>query len=642
MTVSPFEWLEANYFYYRPSDLIWGGNNKRGNYLDKGFNVKILYKPEIRNLPNIAIGLDDFAGTGLFTREYMVSTMNIKNMSVSLGMGWGKFASDNTFENPLIKISEKFKYRPNNSANDGYGGTLSYNQWFRGEASLFGGIELHFPRLKNMSLKIENDPFNYQDFSANLRSDIDRTIRKKDKDINIGISLPINKFITIDASYIKGNAFNLSFNMAITFNEELRSKPSFNPTIKKSTIKNDKKSFYDDLLSNLNSNNLYLQTAKLDNKNLKVSISSSEHRNSMRSASYAAYISKQVSDLNDIDLSIIDISLINAGIQLNEISFIANHLDENSSVPVEVVKYYTDFNRVEPNDYLTNEFKPTVNFPAFFSSLSPTIVSHIGNPEKFFYGGLSLQFISEVQFKRNIILSSELNYSLYNNVTDTISGPGSEMQHVRTDIVQYLKNDGFYISAMQLDYIWSPKKNLYAKISGGIFERMYGGIGTEFLYKPFDKNFTVGLELFKVKQRSFDQDFSFQDYTTTTGHLNLSYILPLGIEANLSFGRYLAKDDGYTFDLSRRTKSGFKSGIYFTRTDVPKELFGEGSFDKGFYFQIPMDLISKNYRGNYSTFKLSPLTRDGGAKLLHQKDLKGLIHNSSLIELNRNWNGFLN
>ncbi len=642
MTVSPFEWLEANYFYYRPSDLIWGGNNKRGNYLDKGFNVKILYKPEIRNLPNIAIGLDDFAGTGLFTREYMVSTMNIKNMSVSLGMGWGKFASDNTFENPLIKISEKFKYRPNNSANDGYGGTLSYNQWFRGEASLFGGIELHFPRLKNMSLKIENDPFNYQDFSANLRSDIDRTIRKKDKDINIGISLPINKFITIDASYIKGNAFNLSFNMAITFNEELRSKPSFNPTIKKSTIKNDKKSFYDDLLSNLNSNNLYLQTAKLDNKNLKVSISSSEHRNSMRSASYAAYISKQVSDLNDIDLSIIDISHINAGIQLNEISFIANHLDENSSVPVEVVKYYTDFNRVEPNDYLTNEFKPTVNFPAFFSSLSPTIVSHIGNPEKFFYGGLSLQFISEVQFKRNIILSSELNYSLYNNVTDTISGPGSEMQHVRTDIVQYLKNDGFYISAMQLDYIWSPKKNLYAKISGGIFERMYGGIGTEFLYKPFDKNFTVGLELFKVKQRSFDQDFSFQDYTTTTGHLNLSYILPLGIEANLSFGRYLAKDDGYTFDLSRRTKSGFKSGIYFTRTDVPKELFGEGSFDKGFYFQIPMDLISKNYRGNYSTFKLSPLTRDGGAKLLHQKDLKGLIHNSSLIELNRNWNGFLN
>ena len=118
--------------------------------------------------------------------------------------------------------------------------------------------------------------------------------------------------------------------------------------------------------------------------------------------------------------------------------------------------------------------------------------------------------------------------------------------------------------------------------------------------------------------------------------------MPLGLEANISFGRYLAKDDGYTFDLSKRTRSGFKAGIYFTRTDVSAELFGEGSFDKGFYFQIPIDLLSRNYSGNYSTFKLSPLTRDGGAKLMHDKNLKGLIYNSSRYELERQWNGFLN
>ena len=35
-------------------------------------------------------------------------------------------------------------------------------------------------------------------------------------------------------------------------------------------------------------------------------------------------------------------------------------------------------------------------------------------------------------------------------------------------------------------------------------------------------------------------------------------------------------------------------GFYFTRTNVSKELFGEGSFDKGFYFQIPLDLFSNN------------------------------------------------
>ena len=38
---------------------------------------------------------------------------------------------------------------------------------------------------------------------------------------------------------------------------------------------------------------------------------------------------------------------------------------------------------------------------------------------------------------------------------------------------------------------------------------------------------------------------------------------------------------------------------------------------------------------------LSPLTRDGGAKLIHDKDLKGLIYNSTYRELSQQWRGFL-
>lgn len=216
------------------------------------------------------------------------------------------------------------------------------------------------------------------------------------------------------------------------------------------------------------------------------------------------------------------------------------------------------------------------------------------------------------------------------------------MVHVRTDVIQYLKEDNMHIGRLQLDYIWSPHKNVYAKISGGIFEQMFGGIGAEVLYKPFRSKFYVGAELFKVRQRDFNQLTSFKDYETSTGHINLTYIFAAGIESNISFGRYLAKDDGFTFDLSRRTRSGFKSGIYFTKTNVSADLFGEGSFDKGFYFQIPMDIFSNKYSTNYSTFKLSPLTRDGGAKLIYDKDLRGLIYNSTYYELSRQWNGFLN
>ena len=89
-----------------------GGNNVAGHYLDKGFNVKFKYKPKNNNRPNLAIGLDDFAGTGFFTREYIVATQSLRDMKVTAGLGWGKFAGENSFDNPLSFLSDKFNVRP--------------------------------------------------------------------------------------------------------------------------------------------------------------------------------------------------------------------------------------------------------------------------------------------------------------------------------------------------------------------------------------------------------------------------------------------------------------------------------------------------------------------------------------------------
>ena len=147
------------------------------------------------------------------------------------------------------------------------------------------------------------------------------------------------------------------------------------------------------------------------------------------------------------------------------------------------------------------------------------------------------------------------------------------------------------------------------------------GIGTEFIYKPFDKNYYFGFESFYVKKRDFDQLFNLLDYETHTSHINFNYFFePLDINLNLSYGKYLAKDKGYTFDLSRRSKLGIRSGFFFTRTNVSAELFGEGSFDKGFYIQIPLDLFRKKYTASHTNFKLRPLTRDGGQKLNYEKN----------------------
>jgi hypothetical protein len=637
LTVTPFDWLEASYFYYRPSDLQWGG--VRGLYLDKGFNVKFVYESDSADIPSLAIGLDDFAGTGYFTKEYIVATSQSTNFKTSIGLGWGKFAGINNFENPLNFISDGFKTRPIISDNYGVGGTPSFDKWFRGKASLFGGIE-YFPRkLKGSSFKLEYDPYDYMDFSAGgLRDDASYILRKKDSNINLGINIPINNFISINASYIKGNTFNFSFNINTTFNEKLRSKPKFKPIIKiRKNEKNIEASFYEDLLLNLNSNNLFLQTASLEKEKLNVSISTSQYRNAIRSSSYAAFVANKISNEYDINLSRINISHINAGVELNNITFFAKHFDEEKAVPVEIIERYTVLDSGNKNSYKNHKFKPGVVFPAFFNTTSPVLVSYLGSPERFFYGGIELTNISEVQFRRNILLSSQVNYSLANDFDEANYAPDSVLEHVRTDKLLYLRGSDLYIKRLQLDYIWSPKKNIYAKLSSGIFEDMYGGFGGQILFKPFDSNLNLSIEGFYVRQRGYDQGLKFKKYKTTTAHLNISYLFPFGIESNLSYGRYLAQDIGYTLDLSRRTKSGFKAGVYFTRTNISAQMFGEGSFDKGFYIQVPMDLFSKNYSGSYSNFKLSPLTRDGGAKLEFDKDLKGLMFNTSLYDLKNGW-----
>jgi len=59
-------------------------------------------------------------------------------------------------------------------------------------------------------------------------------------------------------------------------------------------------------------------------------------------------------------------------------------------------------------------------------------------------------------------------------------------------------------------------------------------------------------------------------------------------------------------------------GLYAFITDVTTEQFGEGSFDKGIFFNIPI-------YGNYINYTWRPLTKDPGAKLNRRNTLYDLL-----------------
>ncbi len=634
LTVTPFNWLEASYFYYRPEDIFWG--NKLGLYLDKGFNVKFSYQPKKEYLPRLAIGLDDFAGTGLFTREYAVATFNLEYLKLTSGIGWGRYANENTISNPLTVISDSFSNRPDISSQYSLGGKPSYDMWFRGDAALFAGIEYFIPYAKGIKLKLEYDPFDYFNFGLFNPISLSDKLRKKDSDLNLGISIP-HRFGNLDISYIKGNTINLSFAMGLNFNKVSKYK-KLKPKLSKNYENFDKKNnFYNDLLQNLSNNNLFLQTATISKNEASLTIESPDLRNNIISAYKAASITNEVSNMHNYDLSKINVGHLLTGIQINEISFIADDLINKSNNRSELIRN-TKIKSSSPYGYQENEFKPIVEFPVIFSNFAPVIRSHIGSPERFYYGGLSLSTALEVQFSRNFILSSVFGYSLFDNFDEKESIPDSLLPNVRTDIVKYLQTTK-YIEKLSLDYFHSPLSNLYAKYSFGILELMYSGYGGELLYKPFDSNFMIGYENYNIKKRDYNLTHKTLNYSVVTDHINLVYEHPYtGIRLKYSYGNYLAHDKGYTVDLSRTSESGFRSGFFFSRTNVPEEIFGEGSFDKGFYFMFPLDLLYGDKSKKSQKFGLKTMTRDGGQKLNLDNNLIDYINNASRSEILRGFN----
>ena len=170
---------------------------------------------------------------------------------------------------------------------------------------------------------------------------------------------------------------------------------------------------------------------------------------------------------------------------------------------------------------------------------------------------------------------------------------------------------------------------------------MFGGIGGEVLYRPFNKRLSLALSADRVKQREYKQRFGFRNYKVNTGHVKLFYELPGNVLFNSSVGQYLAGDKGITIDLSRKFKSGFSLGIFATKTDLSSEEFGEGTFDKGFYFSIPTELFYTDYRPGNISFGLHPLTKDGGAFLNEHNALYGIIGESSRPFLLDDWNDLL-
>lgn len=644
----PFSWFEASYQYtdvnnalYSPVKAFSGSQS----YKDKSFDAKFKLYNESQYIPAIAIGLRDMAGTGMFASEYLVFSKRVNYIDLTLGLGWGAMGKQ-SFSNPLRKFSDRFNDR--GVLDDTLGGEFTVDSWFSGPVGIFAGAEISIPNSNGLRFILEYDSTDYDREGFQEESDPMFLYTPKDQQsaINAGFVYPFSENFHIKLGYTKGNTINFGFSYKRSLGKKKytvkKNQPiikNYDPNIVKRVNKKNEKYIYQSALKFLAENNIYLQDADISNDTVSITYSQPDFTSGIQAHGRTANI---INDLSPENITKFKLTALNGGMAMNTLlvdrdSFNRNKKDKLFTVArrdfdLQQAKYSRD-------DY---EFNPSAVFPTHYWSISPSIRQQIGGPDGFYFGDIRLELSSDFLLSNSMNIMTKASVGITDNFDELKLASDSILPHVRTDIVRYLKESKKYnITQMHFNYFANPYANLYAKFVAGIIEPMFGGYGGEVMYRPFNKNYAISLEAWDVKQRDYEMLFNFLDYRIVTGHLNFFYTEPTSnVTLAIKAGRFLAGDSGVNIDFHRRFESGFRIGAFFAKTDISRLEFGEGSFDKGFYFQMPIDIFLTKHSKALLSWGLRPLTRDGASYLIHSHTLFGVTDQGQGINLHRDWDDF--
>lgn len=282
--------------------------------------------------------------------------------------------------------------------------------------------------------------------------------------------------------------------------------------------------------------------------------------------------------------------------------------------------------------------RPKGVYPKFEWSIKPALRQSLFDPNDPYLYQIWVKTSASVRLFRGLELTGALGFNIHNTFLNSERRSRSVLPHVRSDVNRYVQEGGNGMENLRLNYFLNIAPQWYGRLTAGYLEEMYAGITGEILYRPFDSRIAMGLDVNRVRQRAFNKGLGLRDYKVVTGHLSLYYDTPLhDYLATIRAGRYLAKDWGVTFQLARRFNSGIRVGGFATFTDVPFEDFGEGSFDKGIFVTVPLDIFFTRHTKLRSGVLLRPLTRDGGQRVASGRELYELTNDDRLDNIRRNW-----
>ncbi|WP_082090833.1 YjbH domain-containing protein [Halomonas sp. HG01] len=597
--IQPLDWMEVGFRYVSVENREYAASDGDRNNLDKGIDAKFRLHQESRYWPELALGLRDAGGTTLFGAEYLVASKRWNSLDFSLGLGWGYLGNASDVDSPLGWLDQRFDERPGDAGGD-QGGEFALDQLFRGSMAVFGGVEYQTP-WDPLILQLEYEGNDYTDEPQ----DNDQA---QDSRFNVGARLRLSDNIELRSGWERGNTamVGLSFSTNLAGLSQVKRDPP--PRAMNAPADPDWASTAESLQRNAG---IRVDEIHRHDDTLTVIGEPTTYRALSQSEGRANRI---LSAKADDGVDTFRYRWQRRGLALREDVHDRDAFEAAAGSASHDTPYrygvYSHARLEEPaGDSIYQGDAQRASW-----RIGPSIEQNFGGPDGYLYR-LSAYASGEYATDRNGWFSGSVTGTLADNLDKYEYIADSDLPRVRTYIGDYLAEADLGIGNLQYTRTAKLGDDLYAMGYGGLLEMMYAGAGGEVLYRPFDADWAVGLDLNWVRQRDFDQQFGLRDYETWTGHAT-AYV-DTGYEdilAKLSVGRYLAGDYGTTIDLSREFDNGTRIGAWATFTDAGDD-FGEGSFDKAFYITVPLDAFFVRSSRSSATIAWQPLTRDGGARL---------------------------
>lgn len=612
-------------------------------YYDRGFDIRFRLAREGRLRPAITVGLRDFAGTGIYSSEYLVATKTFNTapignlttegrLKATVGLGWGRLGSYNS-------IGSTGSREPGFS---GVGGTPETSRWFRGDVAPFAALEWQAtPRL---ALKAEYSSDNYESET------ITGTAFTRRSPLNFGFEYQWTRGSRVGLSYMYGDA--IGFKYEFNFNPRVPMSamavlPARNPVPRRPDPAIDPGAY---------------STAWASSQEQKLSLK--EELDGQLQAEGALIENLALSG----DTAEIWVRNTRYYSQINLVGRIGRIMAETLPASVETFKIVMTVNGGPLSEVTLSRFDlETLEFEtgaadkllatSYISDVAPVLENGLG-PSDGLYPDLGYDlgpyfepgfFDPDVPFRLDVggalrgfyipapgwVATGTLHYRFFGNLADGRSS-NSVLPRVRTDQALYAQ-EPFEINRLYAARYAKLREDVYGRVSVGYLEQMFGGISTEVLWKPATSPFGFGVEANYVAQRDYDGLFGFQDYTVFTGHASVYAEFGDGYLAQVDAGQYLAGDVGASFRLDREFDNGWLIGAFFTLTNVSAEDFGEGSFDKGFRVRIPFAWFTGRPNATVGGTNIRIIQRDGGQMLELPDRLYGSVRASHAKALTNQW-----